>query len=140
MSNLTDYAQRELRAIGYDGKDKMNNMMFDNIMELIKTFSEQGHSGFTAAYCIDVFERLARFEPLGPLTGEDNEWNEVGDGVFQNNRCSHVFKKNGKAYDIDGKIFREPDGTMFTSFDSRVDVTFPYTPKSVYIDVDGGSK
>lgn len=56
--------------------------------------------------------------------------------THQNKRCSHVFKdKDGNAYDIDGKVFREPDGCCFTSKDSFVPVTFPYTPKTEYVDV-----
>lgn len=31
----------------------------------------------------------------------------------------------------------EPDGGCYTSRDSLVPVTFPYTPKSEYVDVDG---
>ena len=66
---------------------------------------------------------------------------ENGDGVFQNNRCLRVFKDknrfNGQAYDIEGRIFREPDGGCYTSSDSCVPVTFPYTPKREYVDVDG---
>jgi hypothetical protein len=57
--------------------------------------------------------------------------------MWQNNRCCHVFKDNaGNAYDIDGKIFREPDGACYTSRDSRVPVTFPYTPVREYVDVE----
>jgi hypothetical protein len=79
---------------------------------------------------------LASFEPLVPLTGKDFEWNEVSEGMWQNNRCSHVFKgPDGKAYDINGKIFREPNGSCYTNIDSRVFIDFPYTPKREYVDV-----
>jgi hypothetical protein len=50
-----------------------------------------------------------------------------------------VFKNgidNSCAYDIDGKIFIEPDGCAFTNRKSHVRITFPYTPKTKYIDVD----
>jgi hypothetical protein len=83
---------------------------------------------------------LLAYEPLGPLTGEPDEWNEVGPGVFQNNRCSHVFKDasqfDGQAYDLNAVVFREPNGACFINRDSRKVVTFPYTPKTVYVDVD----
>jgi hypothetical protein len=85
---------------------------------------------------ISLFEKVARFEPLTPLTGDDDEWMEVGDGMFQNIRCSHVFKNKDGAYDIDGRIFREPNGSCYTNGKSRVPVTFPYTPSREYVDVE----
>lgn len=137
MSNLTNYARSELERAGLFSKegDFYGGMMGEAVMKLIEVFADEGHSGMSASYCIGIFEKLARFEPLTPLTGDDDEWNEVGDGVFQNKRCSHVFKENGAAYDIEGKIFREPDGVCFTSRDSHVPVTFPYVPKHEYVDV-----
>jgi len=47
-----------------------------------------------------------------------------------------VFKDaDGRAYDIDGRVFREPNGCCYTSSDSRVYITFPYRPKTEYVDV-----
>ena len=43
--------------------------------------------------------------------------------------------EDGKAYDIKGRIFREPSGCCYTNKNSRVYITFPYSPKSEYIDV-----
>ncbi len=135
MGNLTDYAERELRAAGlFDEDSDYGGMLAEGVMKLVVEFSAQGHSGFSANQTINIFERVARFEPLGPLTGEDDEWNEIGDGVYQNRRCSHVFKEHGEAYDINGRIFREKGGATYTSKDSRVAVTFPYTPKSEVVD------
>ncbi len=59
------------------------------------------------------------------------------DGMWQNKRCFRVFKdsKDGPVYDIEGKVFREPDGACFTNGDSRVAVVFPYTPTREYVDV-----
>lgn len=137
MSNLEAHAKREMEIAGLFGKDSAyDGMIAEAVMKMVKVFADEGHSGASAPMAMRIFEKVAMFEPLTPLTGEDSEWNEVGPGVFQNNRCSHVFKdeKSG-AYDIEGKIFREPDGCCFTSFDSRVAVTFPYTPKREYVDV-----
>ncbi len=139
MSNLIEHAKREFKAIGYNlnqKKEDPDKWIVENVLELLEVFSNQGHSGTSAPFCINYFKKLAMFEPLGPITGEKSEWMEVGDGVFQNKRCSHVFKENGQAYDIDGKIFREPNGVCYTNKDSRVPVEFPYTPKSEYVDVD----
>jgi len=149
-----DHAKRELRAAGYpvrEGEDKLaeilsgdediNIMMADNVLELLEVFSKQGHSGFSSSFAIDLFTKLAKQEPLGPITGEDSEWvdvAEMGDGspMWQNNRCSHVFKDDKHAWDINGKVFVEPDGSSYTSTDSFVDVEFPYTPTTEYVNVD----
>lgn len=144
-SNLILHAERELKALGYDLNEKEdgpNKWIVENIMELLEVFSKQGHSGGSAPYCIRLFSKLAGFEPVCPITGNDDEWFEYADGKFQNIRCSHVFKdrEDGIAYDSEGKIFREPDGCCYTSYESRVNITFPYTPKREYVDVPDSSK
>lgn len=160
MSNLINHALREFKASGYkpveECEDGPNKWIQENVLALLKLFSEQGHSGFSAPHCIQMFSKLANFEPLVPLTGSDEEWNEVGDGVFQNNRCSHVFKQkdrfDGQPYDIEGKVFWElverdlsegEEGypgverykSSFTSSDSFVPIVFPYTPVRQYVEV-----
>lgn len=133
-SQTVRYAQRELAAVGYTPLDQPqengpNKWIQECVLELLDVFSQQGHSGSSAPYCVEMFRKLALCEPLGPLSGEAAEWNEVGDGVWQNNRCSHVFKgADGRAYDINGRIFVEPNGCSYTNQDSHVYVTFPYTP------------
>lgn len=126
-------AERELLAAGYEPLDKIQQ----NVLELLEVFVRQGHSGFSAPFAVEMFRKLALHEPLVPLSGADDEWNDIGDGMFQNNRCSHVFKDaDGRAYDIDGRVFRDPNGCCYTSRDSLVYVTFPYTPTKEYVDVD----
>lgn len=87
---------------------------------------------------MSILTKLLDFQLLTPLTGGDEEWNEVADGVFQNKRCSHVFKQadrfDGKPYDIDGRIFREPNGCCYQNGESFVVIEFPYTPKREYVD------
>lgn len=133
---LVDHADRELRAFGYTPDAEVpNNWIYENVIELVKVFAEQGHSGHSAAFVRQIFHKLADYQPLGPLTGEDSEWNAVGHGVHQNKRCSRVFKSAEGAYDIEGKVFREPNGACYTNRDSHTPVTFPYTPTTVYVDV-----
>ena len=136
--NLLAHAERELpNAAG----DEMQALMNRGLKELVLVFSTQWHSGFSAGYATSALEKLLRYQPLGPLTGEPEEWHEVGPGVFQNRRCSHVFKDatkfDGQASDLDGQVFREPSGLCYTNSESRVPVTFPYTPTTVYVDVEG---
>ena len=158
MSNLITHAQNEFRAakwIDDNGNycDEMQGMICDHVLKLLQVFSDEGHSGSSAPYAINMFARLAKYEPIAPLTGEDWEWNEVsermGSKCWQNKRASHVFKDETGAYDINGKVFWEwmpdldengPTGkahkSYYTSRDSRVPVTFPYVvpekPEYVY--------
>ena len=160
MSNLHKHALAEFRAAGWLDetgayKDEMQGALCEHVLTLLKVFSDEGHSGSTAPYTVNMFKKLAMFEPLVPLTGEDWEWHEAREGVFQNKRCSRVFKQadrfNGQAYDIDGRVFYEwnerdlePDETgypgkrrfqsYYTSRDSMVPITFPYTPTTEHVE------
>ena len=149
MSNLKRHALMEFRAAGWcdeTGKfdDEMQEAICNHVLKLLEVFSDEGHSGSSAPYTVNIFQKLAMFEPLVPLTGEDWEWNEVHDGVFQNKRCSHVFKQadrfDGQAYDSNGIIFYdwytnengEKSKSYFTGRESCVPITFPYTPTKEY--------
>ena len=150
MNNYEKHAWLEFKAAGWiddNGKfkDDMQEMICKHVLKLLKVFSGEGHSGTSAPYAISLFEKLAKFEPVAPLTGEDWEWNDVSDHMgritYQNKRCSHVFKDEDGVYDIDGIVWYEWHNdtennvlykSHFTNFESRVPVTFPYTPKTEY--------
>jgi hypothetical protein len=146
MSNLHSHALMEFKAAGWideNGKfnDEIQEDICNHVLKLLEVFADEGHSGSSAPYAIDLFNKLANFKPLTPLTGEDSEWVDVseysGTTMYQNKRCSSVFKqgKNSEAYNIDGKVFwswyRDSDGIAFksyyTCYESRVLVAFPYT-------------
>jgi hypothetical protein len=147
MNNYEKHAWEEFRAAGWtdaNGKfnDEMQEAICTHVLKLLDVFEGEGHSGSSAPYAIDLFKKLASFEPVAPLTGEDWEWVEVFNDMYQNKRCSHVFKDaDGKAYDIDGKIFwdwhQDENGEMykshFTGRESRVYIEFPYVPKREYV-------
>lgn len=139
MSNFEQFADRELRLLGFapEAEEGSNKWMYENIMELVRVFGEQGHSGGSANYARSAFNLLANYQPLSPLTGADDEWGEpFDDGVRQNKRCFRVFKDAaGNAYDVDGKVFRENGGPWYTNKESRVLVTFPYVPKTEYVEL-----
>jgi hypothetical protein len=134
--NLVQHALTELRACGHFDGDDMSALAANGAVDLVRVFSAQGHSGFSASFMRHLVHKLFGYEPLGPLTGADSEWVDVaglpGGPMWQNRRCSHVFKDgDGRAYDIDAVIFEEPSGARFTGRHSRQFVTFPYTPRSV---------
>ena len=127
MSLLT-HAEKEFELAGWknDEKESMQEMVMDNIRELLEVFSNQGHSGSSAPYVLNLFNKLARFEIITPLTGNDDEWSEVSEGLWQNKRDGRVFKDKDSAWFIDGKCFSDDGGkTFWTSLESRVPVIFP---------------
>lgn len=133
MSDLLTFAETELKAAGLVGPEAAyDGDVAKAVLELIKVFSDQGHSGGSAEMVTGCFSRLSRFQPLGPLTGAPEEWMEVHPGVEQNRRCPHIFRQGGEVMNIDGIIWREPSGSCYTNRHSRVAVTFPYTPVSIY--------
>jgi hypothetical protein len=144
MSNMITHAERELDIIGMKDDEDINGMMRKHILHMIDEFALEGHSGFSASYAIQCLEKLLRFEPLSHLMGTDDEWINVaeqnGFPMWQNNRCSRIFKDESGAYDLNGKVFwywyKDEDGkkykSHFTSRDSRVYITFPYLPTTVY--------
>ena len=132
-NNLVRHAMVELEAAGLTRPDSdYNGMLATATLDLIRLFASQGHSGMSAGMVTSLFGKLARYEPLCPLTGDDSEWRDVGDGMDQNIRCGRIFRANGVAHDIEGIVWQEPDGGRYTNRSSHVAVTFPYTPATVY--------
>jgi hypothetical protein len=139
MSSLVEHASAELESAGWFDKDGMyHGMIGEAVIQLVKLFAEQGHSGMSAGIVRNLFNTVASYRPIEPLTGEDSEWMECGeqDGkpLYQNRRCSRVFKCGDEAYDIDGIVWRDPSGFTYTNKASRVPVKFPYTPTTEYRD------
>lgn len=148
MNNYEKHAWLEFKAAGWvdennNFRDEMQESICKHVLELLNVFHGEGHSGSSAPYAINLFSKLAKFEPVAPLTGEDWEWNDVaeynGSPMWQNKRCGHVFKDENGAYDIDGIVWYdwytdqetgEKSKSYFTNFKSRVRVTFPYVPKT----------
>jgi hypothetical protein len=145
MSNLLDFAKKELSIIGMDENSLDIDLdMRNHILHMIEEFSQESHSGFSASYAISILEKLLKYQPLSPITGEDSEWTDVaeqsGYQLYQNKRCSSVFKSNGAAYDINGIIFYDVEKSesgsdfksYFTNVKSRVEINFPYTQNTIY--------
>ena len=146
---LLEHAEREMDLMGLTDDGDMNGMMRKHILLMVKEFTNEGHSGSSASYAIHLLEKLLKFEPITPLTGEDWEWVEVSNQsgrkpIGQNVRCGRVFKDENGAYDIEGRVFwkwrtlenGEKYKSFYTSRDSHVYITFPYVPETVYIEVN----
>ena len=137
-----EHALRELGPRPPDRDDdgspgNPDQWMHDHLTLMVRLFSLEGHSGFSASIAISWLHRLLAHKPLGPLTGEDDEWmtGHMLENSAQNLRRGSVFRgPDGVAYDIDGFVFREPPDpdsdsgyrSTFTSYVSRKVVRFPY--------------
>jgi len=109
--SLVDHAQYELEKAGLFGSDSdYDGMLGDAVMDLIQLFADQGHSGHSAYLTRELFNKLANWDVLSPLTDDPSEWNLVaedqsplGETVWQSRRKPSVFSKDGGKtwYDID---------------------------------------
>lgn len=139
-SNLVTHAENEFNLV--NKKEGIAAGQFDEfqkeVLQMVELFSTFGHSGASAPMAINLISTLLKFEPITPLTGEDDEWNDVSEfyksidedssnGVvksntdsskcvkYQNKRDSRVFKNaDGSCTQIDGKIFIYSDGISVT--------------------------
>ena len=148
--SLISFAKEELERIDYNPNPDPNSEDIDDyavtcILELLETFAKQDHSSFSANYILNIFNKLVKFKPLSPLTGEDDEWIEVyndeNEIAYQNKRCSSVFKtidtktKEEKCSINDHYIFVDKNGASFTGYKSYLVIDkFPFSiPDKIYI-------
>lgn len=100
MSNLVIHAQNEMQKAGlYNEDSDYNGMVGHAVEELVRKLAEQGHSGSSAAIVLAVFDKVARFDVLTPITTDSEEWHDVsemaGRSLWQNRRKPSVFSEDG---------------------------------------------
>jgi hypothetical protein len=104
--NLIDFAKFELKAAGMlnleetdDAADNWDNLTAEAVLELIEVFNGQDHSGFSAQVTVEVFQKLAKYQPLSELTDNPEEWMDIaetsgGHGMWQSRRNPSVFSED----------------------------------------------
>ena len=141
--SLVGYAQDELQRAGWFDKDSdYAGMVGPAVIEMMKQFAEEGHSGYSAHLVLHIFERLASYRPLTPLDNpmEKSEYHCVSYAsgtppmtTLQSVRRSSVFSEDGGKtwYDIDKKLPRWK--TLLRKLHIPIShlayITFPYMPK-----------
>ena len=79
---MIEFAKWQLDKLTEKCKDKdskiMQNMMNNDVLELLKVFSEQGHSGFSASIATRLFYKLANHKLVTEVEDNPNDWNEYG--------------------------------------------------------------
>lgn len=116
MSNLVKHAEYELKLAGLLDKDSdYDGMLGKAVLELVKVFAKQGHSGFSAKQTISLFKEVANYKPLTPIGISEDEWMNVSENstepIWQNKRRSTTFSRNGGKtwYDIDNPKLNNGD-------------------------------
>ncbi len=163
MTNTQRFAERELTILSKSATDPNNRPIIEpfrnEILALCEAFGNSGQSGgsapYTATALSQAIKKLCLKEPICPITGIDEEWtyiremSEDDEMMYQNNRCSALFKgKSGKCWYLDAIVWKNengmtysgsaflPIGTAFQKILSRQYVkSFPFTPKTFYIDI-----
>lgn len=157
MTKTQSHAKRELDILIKSTPDALIRDFIPELLALCEKFGKSGQSGGSAPYTARALsmavEHLCLQEPVCPIMGIDDEWNDItemngGELLFQNNRDSRIFKesKTGSAYFIDAIVFDGDIGGRFTGHDltlkngsklgsSLYIKSFPFTPKTFYIDV-----
>lgn len=109
-SNLVKHAEREMKLVGLDKSESdYNGMLYKATLDLIKTFSKQGHSGMSASMVIDLFTKLSSYKTLSDITSKKSDWMDVsemsGQPMWQSNRNPSIFSKDGGStwYDLNKK-------------------------------------
>lgn len=105
--NLVRFAIDEIERVGLHLPDSdYDGMLAGEVLGMLRRFEEAGHSGASAHLTLDLFGRLARWKPLGPLTNDPAEWNDVSPfggrqdpPVWQSRRRPDAFSNDaGKTY------------------------------------------
>jgi hypothetical protein len=168
MTKTKSYAESELDILVKSHPDPNNRPLIEEfipeILAICEKFGNSGQSGGSAPYTAQALSQAIKHlclqEPICPITGIDDEWMDVtkmnnGELMYQNNRCSALFKdgKDGRPYYIDAIVKRTQTGSCWSgSFwlskkdylsgdrskmisSSQYIKGFPFTPKTFYIDV-----
>ena len=145
------FAERELDILLKTTEDSAIRDFVPEILALVEKFKDSGQSGGSAPYTAhaisEAVKKLCLHEALCPITGIDEEWNDIaeqnGRNMYQNKRCSALFKdgEDDNPYYLDGIVFKGEDiydsftGTVEDISSSQFIKEFPFVPKTFYIDV-----
>jgi len=129
-SGLYVHAKKELEKAGmFDEDSDYNGGIGAAVLDLVKTFGDQGHSGGSAGSTLYCFDKVANWKTLSPITDNPDEWREVGEQeprtptgtgtCWQSTRSPSLFSEDGGItyYDLDDPAFQfEENGVSFCSY------------------------
>jgi hypothetical protein len=98
--SFSEWAKNEVELAGLLKEDSdYKGMIGQSLMDLIELFSNQGHSGTSAALVAEIFHKLVQWEPLTECDHSDYLDTSIYTGepgkLFQCKRCPHMFSEDG---------------------------------------------
>jgi hypothetical protein len=77
-SYTVSHAKRELELAGlFDEDSDYGGMIGEAVMELVRVFASQGHSGFSAPWVLELFNKVAHHKCITP--NDHSEYADIGD-------------------------------------------------------------
>lgn len=157
-TNTRLYADRELNTLLSipDADKAIVEDFVPEILALCEKFGRSGQSGGSASFYASELGRVIKLlcmqEPICPIQNTPDEWvpvaHEDAGELFQNIRCGAMFKVgvDGRPYYLDAIVFKDSPQGGYTGTAKLADGTtvysrqyiksFPFTPKTFYVDVD----
>ena len=132
---LVSYAEHELKCAGlFDEDSDYDGMLGPAILNVVKAFADEGHSGCSASISIFALSRLLRFKPLALIkqpTPSDYIDIDLNGCILQHNRDAELFSNNrGKTWYALDESYRKVWWKPWTWVrNGRRKVRFPYMPK-----------
>jgi hypothetical protein len=110
------------------------------IRRMLDALEVETDTVFNLSDVLEVVKDIRYGKLLSPLTGRHDEFIEVRYDLYQNRRCSSVFRhitNNGTIdYDVNGYTFQTPSGVSYNGLGCFKDVIYPYMPEGTTILVD----
>ena len=154
MTNTQSHAKVEFDILSETNPDAIALEFKDEILAICEKFGKSGQSGgsapYTASIISSVVKKLCMFQPIAPITGDDDEWSLPfdNDGTLQNKRCGALFKQpDGQCYYLDSIVWCADtpgeSGNNWDNFSGTVEgirsrqyiKEFPFEPKTFYVNV-----
>lgn len=110
---MENWAKNEIELYKQkNNPDEYYSMCLDSALRVYEVMCDEGHSGTSWSMTVPILEKLLEGKPLTPLTGENDEWNDITyndkEAVYQNKRRNSLFKHIAK------------DGTIKYSDNDRI--------------------
>lgn len=147
--SMIEWAEREVAIVCKEEcKDKeldnYANGCYKSALKAFKSLCDDGHSGMSIGFTLNILNQLVKGKPLTPINGTDEEWEAVERGgmrvTYQNKRYFGFFKEiyaDGKAVYKDMNrtiVYYDGEETGFHNghaskiVDELYPITLPYMP------------
>ena len=114
--NHADWARRELELAGLFREDSdYGGMIGQSCYDIVRLFSRQEHSGFSAMWVADLVDKLLRFEPI--TENDHSLYQDVTDQSFSKEDIA-----NGKTMwqcSRDSRYFSEDSGKTWSNVEDK---------------------